>query len=96
MAVDVRVKKLQKKYERKAMTVDKEYCGVVAREIGPVENKLISMSEVQVVVFGNLGETSEATHKLLDCIAQVILRVTGPQKSRKGILRQGRRRKLWL
>ena len=38
-------------------------------------------------MFGNFGEVSEATHKLLENIATSRVRVAGPQKGKKGFER---------
>ena len=38
-------------------------------------------------MFGNYGEVSEATHKLLDTMATNRVRVAGPQTDRRGIMR---------
>ena len=55
--------------------------------IGPVENKLLSFGSVQGLVFGNHGEVSEATHNLLNTMATSRVRVAGPQKGKKGVMR---------
>ena len=44
-----------------------------------MESKLLSFGRVQGIVFGNYGEVSEATHKLLDTIATSRVRVALPQ-----------------
>ena len=63
---------------------------------GPVESKLLSFGCVQGIVFGNYGEVSEATHKLLDTIATSRVRVSQPQAAtaRRGESRS-EERKLW-
>ena len=44
-----------------------------------MESKLLSFGQVKGLVFGNFGEASEATHKLLDTIATSRVRVALPQ-----------------
>ena len=51
---------------------------------GPVESKLLSFGQVKGLVFGNFGEVSEATHKLLDTIATSRVRVALPQAAAAG------------
>jgi hypothetical protein len=46
-----------------------------------VESKLLSFGRVQGIVFGNYGEVSEATHKLLDTITTSRVRVALPQSA---------------
>ena len=55
--------------------------------VGAVESKLLSFGHVQGLVFGNFGEVSEATHKLLDAMATSRVRVAVPQTGRKGAKR---------
>jgi hypothetical protein len=46
-----------------------------------------ALLSVQGLVFGNFGEVSEATHKLLDAVATSRVRVAGPQTGRRGAMR---------
>ena len=58
--------------------------GVQAGVVGRVEAKLLSFPKVEGIVFGNWGEASEATHKLVDMLATSRARVAEPQTSRRG------------
>ena len=55
--------------------------------LGPTERKLLQLGEVRGVVSGNWGEVSEATHALLAHIATSRVRVAGPTKGRKGLMK---------
>ena len=83
-AVDKRAAALHQEYVDKAKAADQLYSGVDPTAVGPVESKLVSFGQVKGVVFGNFGEVSEATHKLLEAIATSR---AGSQKGRKGYLR---------
>ena len=53
--------------------------------MGGVERKLLTFPEVVGFVFGNFGETSEATHRLVDMLATSRARVADPQaRGRRG------------
>ena len=52
-----------------------------------MENKLLSFPTVQGIVFGSLGEASEAVHSLVEALATIRVRVAGPQKERMGVVR---------
>ena len=53
--------------------------------MGGVERKLLTFSEVEGIVFGNWGEASQATHKLVEALATSRAQVGEPQaRSRKG------------
>ena len=52
-AVEKRAGELHQTYIGKARTTDQRYCGTPAGETGPVENKLISMGQVEGLVFGH-------------------------------------------
>ena len=80
-AVDVRARNLHDEYVVKARKADQQYGGVEVGRRGPVESKLLSFGRVQGIVFGNYGEVSEATHKLLDIIATSRVRVALPQSA---------------
>ena len=68
-AVDIRASKLQGEYVAKAIAADKRYNGVVNGEVGPVQQKLLSLGEIGGLVFGNFGEVSEDTHALISKMA---------------------------
>jgi hypothetical protein len=55
--------------------------------VGPVENKLISFPTVQGMGFGSFGEVSEGVHSLVEALAASRVRVAGPQRGRKGVVR---------
>ena len=78
-AVDIRARNLHEEYVAKARNADQQYGGVEVGRRGPVESKLLSFGQVKGLVFGNFGEASEATHKLLDTIATSRVRVALPQ-----------------
>ena len=86
-AVDVRAAQLHQEYVDKARRADQQYGGVVVGTVGPVERKLLSFGQVKGLVFGNFGEVSEATHKLLDIMATSRVRVALPQTGRRGVTR---------
>ena len=52
-----------------------------------MEAKLISLGEVRGIVAGNFGEVSEATHALLAALATSRVRVAGPSRGKRGLLR---------
>ena len=51
---------------------------------GRVEAKLLTFPPVRGIVFGNWGEVSEDTHKLVDILATSRDKVADPQSSRRG------------
>jgi hypothetical protein len=55
--------------------------------IGSVENKLLSFPTIQGIVFGSFREASEAVHSLVENLATSRVRVAGPQKGRRGVVR---------
>ena len=55
--------------------------------VGPTERKLLQLGEVRGVVSGNWGEVSEATHALLAHLATSRVRVAGPTRGRKGLMK---------
>ena len=82
--VDKRANQLHEEYLGKARTADQVHGGVQAGVVGRVEAKLLSFPKVEGIVFGNWGEASEATHKLVDMLATSRARVAEPQTSRRG------------
>ena len=48
-------------------------------EVTEGHQKLLSFGQVKGLVFGNFGEASEATHKLINTIATSRVRVAFPQ-----------------
>ena len=85
-AVDARADLLQAEYLHKARAADRRQ-GVPAGELGRVEQKLISLGEVQGIVCGNFGELNEAGHSLVSVMATSRVRVAGPSRGRRGLLR---------
>ena len=86
-AVDKRAKTLQQEYITKARNADRKYNGVEEGVVGPTERKLLQLGEVRGVVAGNWGEVSEATHALLAHLATSRVRVAGPTRGKKGLMR---------
>ena len=86
-AVYERAKKLQQEYIVKARNADRKYNGVEEGVVGPTERKLLQLGEVRGVVAGNWGEVSEATHALLAHLATSRVRVAGPTRGRRGLVR---------
>ena len=68
-AVDVRSSKLQSEYNDKASATDRRHNGTREGEVGPVQQKLISLGDVRGIVFGNFGEVSEDGHTLISALA---------------------------
>ena len=82
--MEARADQLHEEYVKKAKHADG---GMEVGTVSPVENKLLSFGSVQGLVFGNYGEVSEATHSLMDAMATKRVRVAGPQKGKKGVMR---------
>ena len=77
--VDRRAGQLHQEYVEKARKADQLYGGVQPGQDGAVERKLESFPKVEGIVFGNWGETSEATHQLVKALATGRARVADPQ-----------------
>ena len=86
-AVHRRASQLQKEYVQKARAADRRYNEVPEGEVGPVEQKLLQLGEIRGVVAENWGEVSEPCHALLAHLATSRVRVAGPTRGRRGILR---------
>ena len=82
--VDKRADELHDEYVKKARKADQLHGGSQPGQVGRVKNKLLSLPKVEGVVFGNWGEASEATHKLVDSLATSRARVAEPQTGRRG------------
>ena len=78
---------LQGEYLQKARAADRKYKGVPEGEVGGAERKLLQLGEVRGVAIGNWGEVSEATHALLAHLATSRVKVAGPTRGRRGMLR---------
>ena len=86
-AVDRRAEHLHQEYLDKASNTDRKFCDVEEGRVGPVETKLLSFPRVQGMVFGSFGKASEAVHGLVEHIATSRVRVAGPQKGKRGVIR---------
>ena len=83
--VDKRADQLNQEYIEKARKADQEHGGVQPGTVGPVERKLLNFPKVEGIVFGNWGETSEATHQLVEALATSRAKVAAPQtRGRRG------------
>ena len=71
----------------KAREADRVHNLTPAGNVGPVEQKLISLGDVSGVVSGNFGEVSEDTHALIASLATSRVRVAGPSRGRRGMTR---------
>ena len=85
--MDKRADELQQEYMVKAREADRVHNLTPAGNVGPVEQKLISLGEVSGVVSGNFGEVSEDTHALIASLATSRVRVAGPSRGRRGMTR---------
>ena len=74
-AVDVRASLLPTEYTNKAKASDRRQNGTNEGEIGPVQQKLISLGDIRGLVFGNFGELSEDGHSLIAAMADSRARV---------------------
>ena len=68
-AVDRRASTLPNEYRQHARRIDREYGGVQADAVGPVEAKLLSFPPLRRWVFGAWGEASEDVHCLVKDLA---------------------------
>ena len=66
--MDKRAGEFQEEYQGKAKAADRRQ-GVPEGEVGPVEQKLVSLGKVVGIVAGQFGEVSEATHTLVAALA---------------------------
>ena len=85
-AVDRRADALQQEYLDKARKADRQYNGVLAGVVGPVEQRLLGLGEVRGVVAGNFGEVSGATH-LLAHLATCQVRGAEQTRGRRWVMR---------
>ena len=82
--MDKRSEDLHDEYVKKARRADQGHGGAQPGQTGRVEVKLLSFPRVEGVVFGNWGEASEATHRLVDAMATSRAKVADPQARKKG------------
>ena len=52
-----------------------------------MEEKLVSLGKIEGIVAGQFGEDSEATHRLVAALATSRVRVAGPTRGRRGLVR---------
>ena len=95
-AVDRRAGGLTEDYAKKAKEVDWKHCGtprptarqrgapMPPRQIGPVEQRLLTYGEVRGWVFGGWGEASNSVHGLVQRLAKARLAVAPTQAGRPG------------
>ena len=69
-AVDRRASTLPREYLHHAQKIDREFGGVAAGVVGPVEAKLLSFPPLRRWVFGAWGEASEDVHLMVDYLAE--------------------------
>ena len=82
--VDKRAEQLHQEYVEKARRADQQHGGVEQGVVGPVERKLLTFPKVEGIVFGNWGETSQATHHLVEELASSRARIADSQRGRRG------------
>ena len=85
--MDVRASNLEHEYIMKARAADTKYNGTPKGEVGRVEAKMVELCPVKGIVCGNFGEVSESTHKLIAAMATSRVRVAGPKRGRRGVIR---------
>ena len=68
-ATDRAVDTLPNEYLQHARKIDREFGGVAAGVVGPVEAKLVSFPPLQKWVFGAWGEASQDVHSLVKVLA---------------------------
>ena len=56
-------------------------------QVGKFESKFVELGKVKGIVCGNFGEVSQALHNLVAALATSWVRVAGPSRVRRGILR---------
>ena len=56
-----------------------------------MEEKLVSLGKIEGIVAGQFGEDSEATHRLVAALATSRVRVAGPTRGRRGLVRTAER-----
>ena len=86
-AVDKRADSLQHEYIMKARAADRKYNNTPEGQVGRVENKLVELGEISGLVCGNFGEISQPFHNLVAALATSRVRVAGPSRGRRGVMR---------
>ena len=69
-AVFRRAGAIPSEYASKARKVDRDYCGTVGSETGPVAQRLVALGPVKGLVFGAFSEGSPDVHRLLSALSQ--------------------------
>jgi hypothetical protein len=83
----MRADSLQQEYIGKARDADRKYNNTPEHQVGRVECKLVQLGEIHGLVCGNFGEVSQPMHNLVAAMATSRVRVAGPTRRRRGILR---------
>ena len=83
----MRADNLNHEYIMNAREADRIHNKTPRGQVGRVESKLVELGEVQGMVCGNFGEVSQALHNLIAALATSRVRVAGPSRGRRGILR---------
>ena len=83
----MRAYSLQQEYIGKARFADRKYNNTPEHQVGRVECKLVQLGEIHGLVCGNFGEISQPMHNLVAAMATSRVRVAGPLRGRRGILR---------
>ena len=81
--MDRRARALNGEYLSKAREVDRQFGGVLAGTVGPVQRKLESFGEVKGLVFGAFGEGSEDVHSLVQSLASCRAKTVALQRGRE-------------
>ena len=81
-AVDRRANLLANEYRKKARTVDRDYGGTMAGEVGPIERKLEEYGDLLGLVVGKWNEGSDDLHNLIQCMAESRVRAVGLARGR--------------
>ena len=77
----------EQEYIGKARDADRKYNNTPEHQVGRVECKLVQLGEIHGLVCGNFGEISQPMHNLVAAMATSRVRVAGPLRGRRGILR---------
>ena len=98
--MDQRARGIPKLYRDKAQNIDREYCGAVPGQTGPLEQRLKDFGEILCLVAGQYGECSQHFHDLLKKLvvskAAHISQIEGRglSESEKGLILHQLRRRL--
>ena len=70
-----------------ARAADRKYNNTPEGQVGRVESKLVELGEISGLVCGNFGEISQPFHNLVAALATSRVRVAGPSRGRRGVMR---------